>query len=156
MMFWAASVLFFRLRARFNMSSASFSCRLLWCWRIASSSAADCRSSTGMLLKNRGEEGRIISVFYIQTRHSIKNESMSNVVKSTFCVLDRNQMNLFMEDRERKMINNDVWIALWSNISEILVTMLTRIWTPLLKHRRDTSWLNLNMLYSFKKKSNLY
>ena len=53
-MFCCANVLFFRLRARFSISSASFSCRLWCCWRMESSSAADCLSSKGNALR-RGE-----------------------------------------------------------------------------------------------------
>lgn len=56
MMFCAAKVLFFRFLARFSMSSASFSCRLWWCCRTASSSAADWRSSRGKHLC-RGDTG---------------------------------------------------------------------------------------------------
>lgn len=49
MMFCTASVLFFRLRARCSMSSASFSCTLWWCCSMASSSAASSHSSPGTL-----------------------------------------------------------------------------------------------------------
>lgn len=52
--FCATRVLFLRLRARCNISSANFSWMLWWCCRTASSSAADCFSSgSGVLWGER-------------------------------------------------------------------------------------------------------
>lgn len=76
--FWAARVLFLRLRAKLSISSASFSCMSWWCCSTASSSTADCFSSDGRPLQEHKGKNRIYTPlwvnltsflrFYISTR----------------------------------------------------------------------------------------
>lgn len=77
--FWAARVLFLRLRAKLSISSASFSCMSWWCSSTASSSTADCFSSDGRPLQEHkgkkkgftlpcGSISQVFPRFYISTK----------------------------------------------------------------------------------------
>lgn len=62
--FWAARVLFLRLRAKLSISSASFSCTSWWCCSTASSSTADCFSSdVRPLQEHKGKKGIYTSLW---------------------------------------------------------------------------------------------
>lgn len=88
MMFCAARVLFLRFRARLSISSASFSWRLWWCCRTASSSAADWRSSRGRPLH---QVETVLLIFLFLHEHLDPNKYKQKIIQTyininfTFC-----------------------------------------------------------------------
>lgn len=88
--FWAARVLFLRLRAKLSISSASFSCMSWWCCSTASSSTADCFSSDGRpLQEHEGKKGIYISLWvdltgFPQVLHLYKT---TKPIESSHCIL---------------------------------------------------------------------
>lgn len=91
--FWAARVLFLRLRAKLSISSASFSCMSWWCCSTASSSTADCFSSdVRPLQEHKGKKGIYTSLWvnvtsFPQVLHLYKTRATESAEAITLWLL---------------------------------------------------------------------